>query len=258
MRSGVIAAAALALASPAVAARFNMQFQPADGQSLRMEDGIGTIENHGAIASIRMIQADKGIERRGSISIMVFNRRDTSFNFGAENVTARLADGTRVPIITYEQLAAEERRRQGRRRLGAFLGAFARNMQAASRARSYGSATYSGSTWGTVGGTPYWGSTTGTVTVDTYDPAAAAEARAVADAQNRQVFENVSVRNAEAMEALREIIRTTTVDPGQIFGGTVAFELPASVRDSRADLPVTFLVTIDGEVHQVQTVLVRE
>jgi len=248
----------LSLATPATAARFEMRLQPAEGQTHRMQEGVGTIDNDGQYASIRLFQAEEPVNRRGSIGLMVLNRRTTPFNFGPENVTARLADGTSVPIISYDQLVSEERRRQGRRRFAAILGAAARGMSAANAGYSSGTATYSGSNWGTFGGTPYSGNTFGTATVSTYNPAAQANAQAIANAQNREVAENMNARHAAAMEGLRENLRITTVDPGQVFGGSVMFELPAAVRNSRANVPVTFIVTIDGEVHQVQTVLVRQ
>jgi hypothetical protein len=64
-------------------------------------------------------------------------------------------------------------------------------------------------------------------------------------------------QNAASMEALKAYMRTTTVDPQQMFGGSVTFELPKEARDSKTDVPVTFVVTINGEEHRFDTLLKR-
>jgi hypothetical protein len=52
-------------------------------------------------------------------------------------------------------------------------------------------------------------------------------------------------------------MRTTTVDPQQIFGGSVMFELPKTARASKTDVPMTFVVTVNGEQHSFDVVLKR-
>jgi hypothetical protein len=42
-----------------------------------------------------------------------------------------------------------------------------------------------------------------------------------------------------------------------MFGGSVTFELPKEARDSKTDVPVTFVVTINGEEHKFDAVLKR-
>jgi hypothetical protein len=59
------------------------------------------------------------------------------------------------------------------------------------------------------------------------------------------------------MRALKTYMRTTTVDPQQMFGGSVTFELPKAARGSKTDLPITFVVTINGEEHKFDAVLRR-
>jgi hypothetical protein len=59
------------------------------------------------------------------------------------------------------------------------------------------------------------------------------------------------------MKALKAYMRTTTVDPQQIFGGSVIFELPKAARDAKTDVPMTFVVAINGEGHKFNAVLKR-
>jgi acyl-CoA hydrolase len=71
------------------------------------------------------------------------------------------------------------------------------------------------------------------------------------------MFARMTEQNASKMEALKGYMRTTTVDPQQMFGGTVMFDLPKAARGSRTDIAMTFVVTINGEEHEFDAVLKR-
>ena len=189
---------------------------------------------------MRLIQAEGDLKKRGSIELVVLNQGSHPFNFGPENVTAMLADRTPVAIITYDQLMHEEKRRETWRGVFAALatmisGQYTENVD------------YSGSSFGTVGTSSYQGFTSGTATGSGYDPVAAA-------VENRQIFDRVAERNAAGRHALQQNIRTTTVDPQQVFGGAVTFELPEQARNAKQDVPMTFVVTVDGEEHRFDAI----
>jgi hypothetical protein len=113
MKRLVLGASVLALfSSPAVAAKFAMQLNPGPQQISRMQSGIAAVDDSTPNSSVRLIQADGDLKKRGAIQILVMNQGDKPFNFGPENVTAKLADGTPVAIVTYEQLVKEEKRRE--------------------------------------------------------------------------------------------------------------------------------------------------
>jgi hypothetical protein len=42
-----------------------------------------------------------------------------------------------------------------------------------------------------------------------------------------------------------------------MFGGTVMFELPKAARESKTDVPINFVVTVDGEQHKFAALLKR-
>ena len=130
-------------------------------------------------------------------------------------------------------------------------------MSAASSGYYSGTAHYSGSSFGAFGGTPYNSSTFGTATYSGYNAGQAQVAQSVATAQNQATFARMAEQNASKMEALKAYMRTTTVDPQQMFGGAVMFELPPPARNAKADVPVTFVVTIDGEQHTFDALLKR-
>jgi hypothetical protein len=130
-------------------------------------------------------------------------------------------------------------------------------MSAASAGYYSGPASYSGATYGSLGSTPYSSSTFGTATYSGYNAGQAALAQSAANAQNQVIFSNMAEQNAASMEALRAYMRTTTVDPQQMFGGSVTFELPKQARDSKVDVSVIFVVTINGEEHKFDALLKR-
>lgn len=208
-----------------------------------MQNGIAAVDDSMPKSTVRVVQPDDDLKKRSSLQILVMNQSDKPFNFGPENVTATLADGTPVGIITYDQLMHEEKKRETWRAIAAGLAAM-------NSGHSYGTANYSGSTFGSVGGTGYSSFSSGTVTASTYDPGAAA-------IQNQIIFDRLASTNSASREALQANIRTTTVDPQQMFGGTVMFELPKEARASKTDVPITFVVTIDGEQHRFAAVLKR-
>lgn len=243
MRKIVCLAIALALSSPASAAKFIMYLQPTTQQTSRMQNGIAAVDDSTAGSSVRLIQPDGELKKRGTLQILLMNQSDTPLNFGSENVTGSLADGAPILIIPYERLAREERSRERWRAFGAALASMNSGHYSAT-------ANYNGSTFGTIGTTSYSGYNSGTARVSGYDATAAA-------IENRRIFDNVAAANAASRESLQANIRTTTVDPQQMFGGAITFELPKSVHQSKGDIPATFVVTINGEQHKFQVLLRR-
>ncbi|HEU4650602.1 MAG TPA: hypothetical protein VFS49_04240 [Croceibacterium sp.] len=249
--------ALLAIAAPATAAKFTMQLVAAPEQQSRMQGGIAAVDNSSAGSSVRLIQAEGDLKKRGSVAVLVMNQGDKPFNFGPENVTATLADGTVVEIITYERLVREEKKRQTWAAIAGGLAAAGNSMSAANSGYYSGTATYSGSTFGSFGSTPYNSYSSGRATVSGYNAGQAQLARSVANAQNQANFERMAEQNASNMQALKSYMRTTTVDPQQMFGGSVTFELPKTVHKGNGDVPLRFAVTINGEAHKFDAVLKR-
>jgi hypothetical protein len=258
MRPVILCASALALCSaPAIAAKFTMQLNAGAQQTARMEGGVAAVDDTTAGSSVRLVQAEGDLKKRGSVGVVVMNQTDKPFNFGPENITAKLVDGTVIAIITYEQLVKEEKRRQTWAAIAAGLSAAGNSMSAANSGYYSGYGTYHGSTYGSFGSTPFNATTTGTVMVSGYDYGRAQAAQSIANAQNQATFARMADQNAANMRALKTYMRTTTVDPQQMFGGSVTFELPKAARGSKTDLPITFVVTINGEEHKFDAVLRR-
>lgn len=244
--------------SPLSASKFAMIVSPGEHQNARMQDGVAAIDSYGETSTARLVRPDEPIKKRSTIQLLVMNQGQQSFNLGPENVRAELEDGTPVAIIHYEQLVREEKRRRTWAAIAAGLAAGANSYSASQAGYGSGTATYQSNSYGTFGRTPYTATTYGTATYSTYDPAAAQIAQSNARMENQAMFDRMAANNAGRMSALKEIMRTTTIDPGQVFGGSVMFELPPKVRSSRVDVPVVFVVTTGGEEHRFKTVLQRQ
>jgi hypothetical protein len=254
-----LGASLLALASSqAIASKFSMQLNASAQQTARMESGVVAVDDTTGGSSVRLVQSEDDLKKRGSVGVVVMNQSDKPFNFGPENVTAKLSDGTPVAIITYEQLAKEEKRREMWAAIGAGLAAAGNTMSASNSGYYSGYGTYHGSTYGSFGSTPFNASSSGTVMVSGYDYERAQAAQSAANAQNQATFARIAEQNAANLKSLKAYMRTTTVDPQQMFGGTVLFELPKAARDSKADMPVTFVVIVNGEEHKFDAVLRRQ
>ena len=235
-----------------------MAVTPTAEQLSRYENGVAAVDSFGPSSTVRLVQTEGSIKKRASIQLLVMNKGQQPFNIGPENVRAELADGTPVAIINYDQLVREEKKRKMWAAIAAGLGAAGNSMSASNAGWSSGTATYNGSSYGTFGTTPYRSSSSGTVSYSGYDYGQAQAAQAIADRQNDETFDRMAANNSARAEALKVNMRTSTVDPDQIFGGSVMYELPPSVRGSKVEVPVTFIVTAGGDDHRFRAVLKRQ
>jgi len=223
---------------------------PTGSQVERYEAGVRAIASSMDKSSIRFVPSETPVKKRGAIQLVVMNHDKSAFNFGPENVRAQLTDGTVVPIITYEQLRREEKKRQTWAAIAAGLGAVANSMSAAN-AGYYSGHSYS---HGRVGSTSFSGSSS----YSGYNSGVAYAAQANASMQNQMMFSQMSQNNAARMNALKENIRTTTVDSENLIGGAIIFEIPKSGRSSKVPVPVKFSIDAGGETHVFNVVLARK
>lgn len=253
MRYVALAAfAAAVFTTPAVAGGFKLTFVASPQQQVRMVDGVEGLDSSLNGTGVRVIGTEEAFKKRGALQFLFLNDSEASFNAGAENVTVTLDDGTLVPVITPDQLAREERSRQRWRAVAAGLAAMGNSLNAANAGWSHGTVTANSYTTGSYG----FARTTTFGTYSSYNAGAAANAQAIANLQNQQTFDRLAEANAAGKEQLRQYLRTTTVDPGNVKGGLITIELPKSVRKSKAPLSLTFAVRTGGEVHTIKAQLV--
>ncbi len=173
---------------------------------------------------------------RVTFFVGVRNMTATPIDFSPSNVTFRVG-AEQSKVYSYDELVAEENRREGWQ-------AFALGLAAAGRAMSAASAGYS-TTYGTASVYSPSGSAYGTYSGTTYDPAKAAIAQQAANAETREEFSQAANEQAAARVFLQQtILKRNTVLPGQTVSGGVVADLP-SPDDHPEDALVT--VHLNGE-----------
>lgn len=237
----IVMASIVLLASPAAARGTYLRITPDASQPSRMEDGRRHTDDIGNAATVRFVAPKPANSKRAAFAIFVLNKSDRGIDVGPEAVSATLDDGTQVKILTYADMMREQRRREWWQNFGQAMSA----MGAANAGYRSGTATYSGYGHGSIGTTPYNSYATGTVTYQGYDPTA----QAAAMAENRRRANELALNQAAARAGIESFLQTTTVDPGQVYGGLIAFDIPRSARGKKV-VPVTFIVNAGGEAHR--------
>lgn len=174
-----------------------------------------------------------------SLGVVAFNDSKASANLGTENVSVYTASGVPVRVFTYEQLAKEA---QTAARWQAFAVALAgaANAYAASQPTTV---TSYGTAYGPRGLISYSSSATA------YNPANAALANSVNAAQTSRSMGQIGATLDATLRNLgSSILRTTTIEPGNAFGGNVIIDKPKFSKGEAQALRV--VVNFDGEVHE--------
>lgn len=222
------------LAAPAAAQSVFLHVAPSERQTSRMEQGRRVIDDASERAVVRFIAPKPANKKRLAFALFVLNKTERGIDVGPEIVTSNLGDGTPVRILNYADLIKEEKRRDFWQNFGQAL--------TSSSGNESSTATYNGFVNGTIGSTPYQSSSTATLT---YSDSAA---RAVALAENRQRAADLALNQAISRQGIESMLQLTTVDPGQVLGGLVAFDIPKTARGKQPVL-VVFKVSVAGEIH---------
>lgn len=243
--------------TPATAAEYVLDVAAKAEQSSRFEDGREAVDDATPTSSVRILEPRQQTPKQGGFRVYVVNNSGKPFNFGPESITVKMQDGTSIAMLTYQDLLKQEKRREAWQALAVGLAAAGRNIQASQAGYSYGSATYSGNTYGSLGSTPYTANSYGTATYSGYNAGAAYAAQSVANEQNQRDLQAMQLGQAARREDLAQIMKMTTVDHGQAFGGIVQYMIPSTVRSSKAPVPITIEVRTGEEVHTFQATLTK-
>ncbi|MFM5948644.1 MAG: hypothetical protein ACKOPM_05340 [Novosphingobium sp.] len=245
-----VASGVLLLAHPASASDYFLDVVAATSQQSTFSSGQELIADPLPETLIMILEPRPSSSKQASFAIGVVNRGGRSFNFGPENVTIRLVDGTVIAMLDYNELMRRQKKREGWQRFAMGFAAGSRGAAASQAGYTTGTATYSGTTNGYYGTTPYNAYSQGTATYSGYDSGKAYAAQAQANAQNAQDAETMRARQESERARIAEVMQTTTVYPGQLFTGIVQFDIPKSLRSKKASVPVVIEVRSGGEVHK--------
>jgi len=235
-------------ATSAFAAEYVLNVTATSGQTSRYEDGRETIVDTGAAATVKILEPKAPTPKQSGFRIYVLNAGDSPFNFGPENIRVKIGEVS-YAMLSYGDLLRKQKKREAWQAVAMGFAAAGRNMQASQAGYNYGTATYTGQTYGTVGATPYTANTFGTGTYSGYNAGAAFAAQSIADQQNRRDMQDMMLNQAAARAELDQLMKTTTIDPGQVFGGIVQYMMPVEVQRSKVPVPVSIEITAGSEIH---------
>ena len=251
--TATLAACAISFAAtpPSLSAKdqYHLRFEPREGQELTWNRGVPSIDSAAEGSIVRLIDAkDQLPDDQTTFRISVLNTGDVPVNIDHGNIWIEDAEGARVSMLSHEELEGRLRRDIKRRQALAALG----GALSAGSANGYTSGTYNYS--GTTSNGTYFN---GFGTYSAYDPALAAQQRQAAAAQSQATFNAIQVRQLAGAEALNGMLRMTTLQPGEITSGIVAFDPPKSLRKLAAAKPATIVVKIGDAEHRFQVNLVE-
>ncbi len=198
--------------------------------------------------------------QRGILNLAVKNGAGKPFNVGPESIQV-IVDGKALKVFNHSEITKEIQARATAAAIAVGLAGVSQAMYAAVPATttSYGTAN----TYGNFAGTArpaygaynpvnysgnYSGMTTYSGTSTTYNPAATAGAFAAINANTTQQVGMINQNRAASLQDAASMLKTTTVPPGQIYGGNIVFKLPPAPGKNPKTLQVT--VFTPNDTHQ--------
>ena len=231
------------------AGNYTLAVTPSTVQTIRYDRGIASIDSIQKQAVIRIVNVAGNDKKAVSFVIGIVNAGSQPFNFGPENISIRAAGMKPIALTTYEQVIAAERKKQAREKFWAGVAAFGRGMSAVDAGNTYSSGIYSGTASGYVGNNLVTAQTTGIYSGAQYNSGAALAAQRNAQEMNDQDRANLEAKWAARSMATGNLLRTTTVNPGMMYGGVATFPISAELKKSRGPVQITIEVNVAGEKH---------
>jgi hypothetical protein len=223
--------AALFLTAPALATDYKLVITPGQGKMLEGRGGLHALDIRTDQTLMRVISPGARIGKRGTLRVLLINRGQPPFEFGPDQVSVVLPDGTalaEVPSSVFdkgEKLVEREVRIAG-----------ATDRAAKSSISAAAQAAAGGTTVRTVSGRGLDGADVRT------------------QSQRHDSLED-SLPGARLLGRLNEVLRPLTVGPDEAWGGYLVFDMPPALQKGRTDQPVTIVIRTGREVHRVQAVL---
>jgi len=250
MKLTTLMAGALALAGLQGCATYgSLTAVPTNGERSIYKDGRNTLTS----VKLNTVAVTPNSDRvksgeRGDFTIAVNNGTTADIVFSTDNVTAQSsAGGSTAPlkVYSYEELVAEEKKRQAWAAFAVALSGAASSINAANAGYSHTYGTYSGSAYGSNGTSAYG---YGTYSSTTYNYAAAQAAQDAANARTGAQMADLMEQGQANLHSLRStILKKETIFPGNWHGGVVEVALP-SISDTAQEIRLD--VSVGGEPHE--------
>lgn len=234
---------------PVYADNYSLAVVPSAVQTIRYDRGIASIDSVQERSIVRVVNVAGNDKKTVSFVIGIVNAGGQPLNFGPENITIRPTGMRPIALTTYEVAMEAERKKQGREKFWATVGALGRGLSATDAGTTYTSGTYGGTTSGWVGNDLVTAQTSGIYSGTQYNSGAALAAQRNAQEMNAQDRANLEARWAARSSANGNLLRTTTVDPGMMYGGIAIFPISKEIKTARGPVQITIEVDVAGERH---------
>jgi len=204
--------------------------------TVRYDKGRATAASQKERGAVRVTPLGVGPDMRITFGIAAFNKGEQSANFGTENIALASQDGTSIHVFTHGELEREAKNAAAAAMIVTALGGAA----AAYNAQQNAYSTTTGTVRSSYGGTVSYSSRT-------YNPGVASLNTAIAGAATGATLLAIDRSLDDTLASLDgRILQTTTIDPGDVYGGQVVSER----LKIKVPTPVLVRVAFNGESHE--------
>ncbi len=249
VRCAVLSMTLIATSVPVYADDYAIAISPSPNQTIRYDRGVASIDSVQKHSVVRIVNVTGNDKKSVSFVIGVLNTSGQPLNFGPENISVRPTGMQTIALTTYEDAMEAERKKEGREKFWAKVGAIGRGLSASNAGTTYTSGTYGGTTSGWVGNDLVTAQTGGTYSGTQYNSGAALTAQRNAQEMNAQDRTDLEQKWANRLAVTNNLLRTSTVDPGTMYGGIATFPISKELKKSNGPVRVTIDVDVAGERH---------
>ena len=235
-------------ASAALAADYKLVFAPGQGQVLKGRGGLEVFDVLTDKTRMRVISPGARITQRGTVRVLVMNLGQPKYEFGPDQVSVELPDGTALKEVQSSEFEKAELLVSKELRIGtlvdrsakANLSSYAQQQTSGGSAADVASGLQQQSAAGRGGA--------GDVKMSREIPSANA-------IRMDDLSDNVP--GAKFLIGLNGVLRPLDVGPDEAWGGYLVFEMPKTLQEGKTDQPVVLVVRVGQEVHRIAAVLNR-
>lgn len=234
MRSMVMGAGlAMLLASAASGADYKLEFAPGEGKVLKGRGGLQVFDVTTDKTRMRVVAPGSRITNRGTVRVLVMNLGQPTYEFGPDQVSVELADGTslqEVPVATFDKAEGFVQKQVN---IGSAV-----DRQVKANLSTYAEQQNSGGTAASITG--------GTISRENFG-------------DNAMKLDDLSdgVPGVKLLGGLNGVLRPLAVGPKEAWGGYLIFDMPKTLQRAKTDQPVVIVVRTGQEVHRIKAVLNR-
>jgi hypothetical protein len=229
---GVVAAGLAAAPAAAGAYRIVLAVPP-DGKLLHGRGGLAAADHRAADSLVRVIAPGNDVHERGTLRILVMNLGAKAFEFGPDQVTLSLADGTVLKPVPVEQM--EDGRELVEREMRHY---WANDLRIRNDLSGISQQTGSGTA---IPPTARGVSTPGRPVSGT--------------GGHEHRTDEASLPGAMMLDSIYQLLVPLSVEPQKAWGGYYVFDMPKTAFRRKTDQPLTIVVRTGAREHRFAATL---